>query len=484
MRDSRLAGWRKYLLALALTGLGVLGTQLLAGEMFMTPLVGTVVLVSVFLGIGPAHVAIAAAWIGLLLYEDPRWELAIDDSTVARRWAVSLIVALVLVWIGWSLQRLRRKEAERATQAEEASATAKDLQELARALSAAATPTEVAQALVSHMPDLLGAVGGSLGLIEGDELVIMDPGAATRAALRPGLRLPLTTRAPIAAAARTGKPAYANTRGELRRVFPDGARLVRYAASSLAVPLTVAGEVVGSTGFPFAHPHAVDEDMIALANVAAEAGGQALERARLHELEQSQRLKAELAADRTRLLQEVAERLSAAGTAAEVGEVIVGQAAGVMAADGVLVYERDADRDQLRLLAHAGFPEEVVEAKRLLPLDVPSPECGRHRLGRADAAEDARADRRALRPCAAACSSRTRSRSTASRSWPARAGSARCSSSTARRRRSTPAPWPSPARSSSRAPSRSTGASASRKSSSPGGAPSACSRSRPACPAR
>ena len=63
MRDSRLDG-RKYLLALALAGLGVVGTQVLAGEMFMTPLVGTVVLVSVFLGIGPAHVAIAAAWTG------------------------------------------------------------------------------------------------------------------------------------------------------------------------------------------------------------------------------------------------------------------------------------------------------------------------------------------------------------------------------------------------------------------------------------
>ena len=156
--------------------------------------------------------------------------------------------------------------------------------------------------------------------------------------------------------------------------YPDGARLVRYAASSLAVPLKVAGEVVGSTGFPFVHPHAVDDDMIALATVAAEAGGQALERARLHELEQSQRVKAELAAERTRLLQDVAEHLTAAGTAAEVGEVIVGQAAGVMAADAVLVYECDADRRQLQLLAHAGFSDDVVEAKRVVPLDVPSPE--------------------------------------------------------------------------------------------------------------
>ena len=145
--------------------------------------------------------------------------------------------------------------------------------------------------------------------------------------------------------------------------YPDGARLVRYAASSLAVPIRVAGEVVGSTGFPFVHPHAVDDDMIALATVAAEAGGQALERARLHELEQSQRVKAELAAERTRLLQDVAEHLSAAGTAAEVGEVIVGQAAGVMAADAVLVYESTQIGDSCSLLAHAGFSDDVVEAK-------------------------------------------------------------------------------------------------------------------------
>ena len=114
--------------------------------------------------------------------------------------------------------------------------------------------------------------------------------------------------------------------------------------------------------------------MIALATVAAEAGGQALERARLHELEQSQRVKAELAADRTRLLQDVAEQLSAAGTAADVGKVIVEQAAGALAADAVLVYGRDTDRGELRLLAHAGFSDEALESKRVVPADASSPE--------------------------------------------------------------------------------------------------------------
>jgi K+-sensing histidine kinase KdpD len=216
----RFAGWRRYALALAVAAVGVFVTQLFAGEMFTTPLVGMVVLVGIFLGIGPAHAAIAVAWVGLALIEDPQWSLAIEENAVARRWAISLVVALVLVWIGWSLQRRRRRETERAIEAERESATSKDLQELATSLSAAATPSEVARSLVTLMPDLLGAIGGSLGLIEGDEIVIVDPGAAVRAALRPGLRLPLTTRSPVATAARTGKPAYANTPREFRRVFP------------------------------------------------------------------------------------------------------------------------------------------------------------------------------------------------------------------------------------------------------------------------
>jgi GAF domain-containing protein/anti-sigma regulatory factor (Ser/Thr protein kinase) len=369
----RFAGWRRYALALVFTGVAVVGTQLLAGEMFMTPLVGTVVLVSVFLGIGPAYVAIAVSWIGLLVYVEPTGSLTIEDGTVARRWAVSLAVALVLVWIGWSLQRLRRKEAERAVEAEQATATAMDFQELARSLAAAATPTEVAGSLVSHMPDLLGAGGASLGLIEDGELVIVDPGNAARAALPPGLRLPLSARAPIATAARTGEPAYANTRAEVERVYPDGARLVRYAASALAVPLRVSGRVVGAMGFPFAHQHAVDEGTIALAKVAAEAGGQALERARLHELEQAARVHAELQADRMRLLQDVAERLSAAATASEVADVIVQQTTSALAAEGVLVYELQERRGQLSLLAHTGYPQHVIEARTAVPLAASSP---------------------------------------------------------------------------------------------------------------
>ena len=280
-------------------------------------------------------------------------------------------------------------------------------------------------------------------------------------------------------AARTGKPAYANTRGELERVYPDAP--VRYAASSLAVPLKVAGEVVGSTGS--IRPPACGRRGHGRPRDSRCGGGRpGLERARLHELEQSQRLKAELAADRTRLLQDVAEHLTAAGTAAEVGEVIAGQAAGALAADAVLVYECDADRRLLRLLAHAGFSDEVVEAKRVLSLEVPSPEADvihsdrRCRCGRERRFSSATARFSRLR------SSRTRSRRIAFRSGPGRGRSALCASSIARRPCSTRGFSPSPARFSSRAPSRSTGVSATRRSASRADGRSGCRRSPPACP--
>ena len=57
---------------------------------------------------------------------------------------------------------------------------------LAAELSAAATPDEVAHALVERMPPLLGAVGGALGLVQDDELVIVDPGGVPARPCRRG----------------------------------------------------------------------------------------------------------------------------------------------------------------------------------------------------------------------------------------------------------------------------------------------------------
>ena len=163
------------------------------------------------------------------------------------------------------------------------------LLELAGELAAAATPTQVAHALVERLPPLFGAVGGALGLIRDEELVIVDPGGVRRATLPGELRLPLSTRAPITQAARTGEPVYTCSRAQFERDFPDGAKLAEYADGALAVPLIAGKRVVGAMGFPFETTDAIQSDLLALALLAAALGGQALERARLYDRERSLR---------------------------------------------------------------------------------------------------------------------------------------------------------------------------------------------------
>jgi GAF domain-containing protein/anti-sigma regulatory factor (Ser/Thr protein kinase) len=288
------AGWRAYAVALAAIGIALLLTGLLTPltdqDVLFPPLVGTVVIVSLYCGVGPALAATAVGWLAVpFALMEPRWAVWPETKADTTRWAVGLAVALVLIWASWTLQRLREQERRRATEAEATSAVASELHALAAALASAAEPSDVAGALLSRVPALLGSVGGSLGLVEGDDLVIVAPTRGARPILRPGLRLPLSTSAPITAAARTGEAAYAVTRAGFEQAFPDGARLARYAASALAVPLRVEGQVTGAIGFPFNRPHAVDENVLSLAQIAAELGGQALQRSLAYERERSAR---------------------------------------------------------------------------------------------------------------------------------------------------------------------------------------------------
>jgi GAF domain-containing protein/anti-sigma regulatory factor (Ser/Thr protein kinase) len=287
------ANWRPYAFAVAAVCVAFGVTALLiplSDEVLYSPLVGTVVVVSVYYGVGAALAATAVGWVAALaLFVEPRGSFEFGTVSDATRWGVGLAVALVLIWVSWSLQRLREQESLRAQAAEETNLVSSELHALSAALASAVTPGEVAGALLARVPDMLGSVSGSFGLVEGEALAVVDPAGGPRPALRPGLRLPLETRAPITTAARTGEPAYAVTREQFEREYPDGARLAPYAASALAVPLRVEGRVVGALGFPFREASAVDENVLSLASVAAEMGGQALVRSLAYERERAAR---------------------------------------------------------------------------------------------------------------------------------------------------------------------------------------------------
>ena len=214
-------------------------------------MLGAVALAVWYGGLGPGLVAIAVGWVGGWFLLDPVLTPFWPDGAAIARWAIALVAALLIVSVLVVLRRGRDQAATAADEAEALRDVTAEIQGLTSALIAAVTPSDVARALVELVPGLVGARGGALGLIEGSELVIVDPRGPVDQTLAPGLRLPLATRAPIREGGARGTPVVARDRASFRREYPDGATLAPYAHGAVAVPINVAGKTVGSMGFPF-----------------------------------------------------------------------------------------------------------------------------------------------------------------------------------------------------------------------------------------
>ena len=281
----------------------------------------------------------------------PRWSFAVSSRDDFVRWAVSLAAGLIVVGVGFGMRRGHERAALVAEREERSRQRVERLQALAASLSAALTPEEVARAMVEGVPAAIGARGGALGLVEGDELVIVDPAGATGQTLVPGSRMALTTRAPITVAAREGKPAWAQRRREFVSRFPDGAALASYASGALAVPVFMGERLAGAMGFPFAEPDSVTAEVRTVARIAADLGGQALERAELYAQERSSRE----ALDR---ILAVAPRFQQGATPETVAASVCAEARRAFGCDVVQVWT-PVDGDQLEVTWRAP-PSDVI----------------------------------------------------------------------------------------------------------------------------
>jgi len=285
------------------------------------------------------------------------------EGADAVRWVTSLVVALIVVWVSLVMRRGRQRAETAAVEAEESTRQAAAIQTLTSALSSAVTPSDVANELIERTPPLIGARGGSLALIEGDEIVIVGPSGLARATHRPGLRLPLTTTAPIARAAAEGQVKRAVDRAGFEREFPDGAMLSPFAKAALAVPLKIGDAVVGSLSFLYDDPSAVHEEAGAIAAIAADLGGQALERARLYERERQWRQ----ALDR---ILRAAPRLYS-GTTDEVSLEICREARRALGADITEIWRVDTDWVWLELVCRVPEEQTLSPDERLAIADLP-----------------------------------------------------------------------------------------------------------------
>jgi len=279
----------RYGFAFALSLLGLIGASVLLSldeTPFYALLIGCVAVSIWYGGLGPGLVTMTSCWAaGYIVFLGEPGEIDIGTRDERLRWGLSLLVALGVVWVAALLHSGRTRATTAVTAAQETIRDVAALQDLAAASSAALTQTDVANALIERIPTLLGARGGAVGLIDGNELVIVDPRTGIGLSHQPGARIPLSARAPIAQAAATGEPIVVHDRATFERLYPDGIALTDYARAAVAVPLRIAGDVAGAVSFLFDDERAMTLDAEAVARLAADVGGQALERARLYDRE-------------------------------------------------------------------------------------------------------------------------------------------------------------------------------------------------------
>jgi serine phosphatase RsbU (regulator of sigma subunit)/anti-sigma regulatory factor (Ser/Thr protein kinase) len=315
-------------------------------------LVGAVALAVSYGGLGPGLVALVLGWtVSFVAYIGEPAALDVASEADVLSWSTSLAIAAGVVWVVLALRRGHEQAGIVIGEAEESIRQLEGLQELASSLSAALTPSDVAAALIARTPALLGARGGALGLLEGNEIVIVDPRGAGSQTHAAGFRFSVSARAPIARAAASGEPVRVHDRETFEREFPDGAALTRYARAAVAVPVRVGGEVVGAMSFLFDEPESADEDAATIARLAADLGGQALERAQLFSRERESRQ----ALDR---VLRVAPRFHAA-TAEEAAAGVCVEARTTFGSDLATLWRRRSGR---LVLLHADPPHEELPA--------------------------------------------------------------------------------------------------------------------------
>ena len=167
---------------------------------------------------------------------------------------------------------------ERRFRAAERSA---QLQHATAGLAAAETVEEIARIAAAEGMRVLGASGAALTRSsDGGTVAVYEAGsdvgltaryAAATAQARPT--------GPSTEALRTGRPVLVESREEREARFPGLAAVQPDAAAVAALPLVVAGEVVGALRFSWHEPHLFTEDERALLEALAVQTGQAVARA-------------------------------------------------------------------------------------------------------------------------------------------------------------------------------------------------------------
>jgi len=285
-------------------------------------------------------------------------------------------------------------ERERAD-AERTTGRMRRLLALTEALTAAATPDDVARALVAQGVAALGAGAGVLALLTAPlSAPALDAAAGApldggppafevvhaegypETVVDPWRRFPADAPTPLGDAVRTGAPVVLATPADRAARYPQLETALQAFPCSVSLPLVVedsAGRrVLGAVGVSFGEARPVAPDDVGLLAAMAGQAAIALERTRLLAAEREARARAELAADRTRRLQALTARLNEAASREQIADVLFESGLAALGAEAgslALVHADAAGAPaEFEIVRDAGFQAPVVARYRRFPV--------------------------------------------------------------------------------------------------------------------
>lgn len=190
------------------------------------------------------------------------------------------------------------------------------LQALTAALSQAATPVEVATAVVANSVAALGASAGVVAMLAPEseqqrrQLRVLQATGYAAEVLAPWSEIPVDASVPLADAVRRCAPIEVRTPAELHERYADLRGALVFNDASYTLPLVAQGQVIGALGLSFASDPCLTDDDRALAGAIALQGAQALHRAELLAAERRAREDAERARQRIAFLSDAGAALN------------------------------------------------------------------------------------------------------------------------------------------------------------------------------
>jgi signal transduction histidine kinase len=192
-----------------------------------------------------------------------------DDLSFALELARHVEWMVTHGWMSAEQQRLRalaERAADRMTR----------LQTITAALSRAPGPSQVAEVILGHGAEALGAVAGVLAQLDGAGTALEVVRAFGQPSLPDGKSIAIHLALPLTEAARSETPVVLTERREIEERFPLFAKMATaHGGGLVAAPLLVEGRVLGSFQLCFGegrHPRDLDRDfLVAIADLAAQA---------------------------------------------------------------------------------------------------------------------------------------------------------------------------------------------------------------------